>query len=114
MELTECLDSVLSGDTLAVLQAFYSGRTDALSRFADMKSGMASTHIEFPLSMSMFAEDWNASQFWYNDATATLLAKLLLTNATHETSIAVLSCPSVFIQLKNLTVTNSDILDVDC
>lgn len=71
-------------------------------------------NIEYPISMSMFAEDWNASQFWYTDATATLLAKQLLRGATHETNIAVLSCPSVFIQLKNLTVTIPDILYCAC
>jgi hypothetical protein len=65
------------------------------------------THFEYPLSMSMFAEDWNQSQFWYNDTTATALAKQLLENATHETNIAVVSCPSVFVQLKNLIVTTS-------
>lgn len=110
--MAECLDSVLSGDTLALLQSFYSGRDDALSRFADIKSGTTSTHISYPLSMSMFAEDWNASQFWYNDATATSLAKQLLESATSETSIAVLSCPSVFVQLKNLTVIIPDVLGV--
>lgn len=54
--------------------------------------------------MSMFSEDWNASQFWYNDATARLLAKELLAGATRDTGIAVVSCPSVFVQLKNLIV----------
>jgi hypothetical protein len=73
-----------------------------------MKSGVTSTHLSYPLSMSDFAEDWNASQFWYNDATATLLAERLLDGVTHETSIAVVSCPSVFVQMKNLIVITSE------
>jgi Probable N6-adenine methyltransferase len=75
-----------------------------------MKSGAGvttTTHFEYPLSISMFVEDWSQSQFWYNDATATALAKQLLENATHETNIAVVSCPSVFVQMKNLIVIMS-------
>lgn len=55
--------------------------------------------------MEAFTEDWNASQFWYNDETATILAKQLLDKATDDSKIAVVSAPSVFIQLKNLLRT---------
>lgn len=54
--------------------------------------------------MDAFTEDWNASQFWYNDETAMVLAKQLLEGATDDTRIAVVSAPSAFIQLKNLLV----------
>ena len=54
--------------------------------------------------MDAFTEDWNASQFWYSDETAMVLARQLLENATDETRIAVVSAPSAFIQLKNLLV----------
>jgi len=54
--------------------------------------------------MDAFTEDWNASQFWYNDDTATVLARQLLEGATDNTKIAVVSAPSAFIQLKNLLV----------
>jgi EEF1A lysine methyltransferase 1 len=52
--------------------------------------------------MDLFTEDWNASQFWYSDETATRLACALLADSTPETRIAVVSAPSVFLQLKNL------------
>ncbi|PSN62849.1 hypothetical protein BS50DRAFT_130930 [Corynespora cassiicola Philippines] len=52
--------------------------------------------------MEAFTEDWNASQFWYNDETATTLARQLLEDTTDETRIAVVSAPSAFLQLKNL------------
>lgn len=55
--------------------------------------------------MDAFTEDWNVSQFWYSDETATVLAKQLLDGATDETKIAVVSAPSAFIQLKNLLVS---------
>lgn len=58
--------------------------------------------------MDAFTEDWNASQFWYTDAIATTLAKNLLRGCNGETRIAVVSAPSVFLQLKNL-LANSQI-----
>lgn len=62
--------------------------------------------------MDAFTEDWNASQFWYSDETATLLARQLLQDATDDTRIAVVSAPSAFIQLKNLLA--SQLLDSMC
>jgi hypothetical protein len=77
--------------------------------------------------MEAFAEDWNESQFWvrnglflitrlhtdgnaqYSDETATVLAEELLRGADAENSIAVVSAPSVFVQLKNLLVRETGI-----
>ena len=53
-------------------------------------------------SMSMFAEDWNSSQFWYSESTARALAEELLDGATPDTRVALVSAPSVFVQMKNL------------
>jgi hypothetical protein len=64
----------------------------------------AEDDFEGKLSMDAFTEDWNASQFWYNDETAMVLARQLLEGATDDTRIAVVSAPSAFIQLKNLLV----------
>lgn len=65
--------------------------------------------------MEAFAEDWNESQFWYSDETALTLAEELLINAFSDAGadnegrcvIAVVSAPSVFVQLKNLLVSFS-------
>ncbi len=69
-----------------------------------MKS-QAEDDFEGKLSMEAFTEDWNVSQFWYSDETATVLARQLLDGATDDTRIAVVSAPSAFIQLKNLLVS---------
>ena len=61
--------------------------------------------------MDAFTEDWNVSQFWYSDETATVLARQLLDGATDETKIAVVSAPSAFIQLKNLLVSRELVHD---
>ncbi|KAL2264003.1 hypothetical protein VTK26DRAFT_3558 [Humicola hyalothermophila] len=54
------------------------------------------------LSIEAFTEDWNKSQFWYSDETASLFAKALLDGATADTTIAVVSAPSVFVALRNI------------
>lgn len=94
----------LSGDALAALQQFYGERDERAKQFEDLKA-KAEDDFDGKLSMDVFTEDWNASQFWYSDETATVLAKQLLDGATDGTRIAVVSAPSAFIQLKNLIVS---------
>ncbi|CAI6338790.1 unnamed protein product [Periconia digitata] len=97
----------LSSDALSALQDFYTERDTRQKQFEDLQ---ANAEDEFDqveaggkkLTMEAFTEDWNASQFWYHDDTATALARQLLHNATDSTRIAVVSAPSAFIQLKNL------------
>ncbi|KAI4245740.1 MAG: hypothetical protein L6R40_002268 [Gallowayella cf. fulva] len=98
----------LSADTLAVLEDFYSEREQNEKRFEELKVQTEQNRLEEPLSMTMFSEDWNASQFWYSDQTAVLLAEQLLEGSTNDTRIAVVSAPSVFIQIKNLLRSLSD------
>ena len=89
----------LSQHALAALQEFYAERNDQEKRFEELKQNAG---MDGKLSMELFSEDWNSSQFWYSDATAALLAKQLLADATPETLIAVVSAPSVYVQLHNL------------
>ncbi|KAI4097169.1 MAG: hypothetical protein LQ348_000023 [Seirophora lacunosa] len=97
----------LPADTLAALGEFYSEREQNEKRLENLKAQMEQQQPQSPLSMKMFMEDWNASQFWYSDETATLLAQQLLDGATVDTRIAVVSAPSVFVQCKNLLVRNA-------
>ncbi|OAL45998.1 hypothetical protein IQ07DRAFT_590785 [Pyrenochaeta sp. DS3sAY3a] len=91
----------LSSGALDALKEFYGERDARNKQFEDLKS-QAENDFEGKLSMDAFTEDWNASQFWYSDETATILARQLLQDATDDTRIAVVSAPSAFIQLKNL------------
>lgn len=54
----------LHGDTLTALQEFYSEREFQEKRFQDLKSDVEQKSSQAQLSMEMFSEDWNASQFW--------------------------------------------------
>ena len=95
----------LPSDTLALLQAFQDEKLTREKQFEDLKlqaeSDFEATQ-DGKLSMDLFIEDWNTSQFWYTDATARILARQLLEGAGVDSNIAVVSAPSVYIQLRNL------------
>ncbi|KAL2024763.1 hypothetical protein VTK56DRAFT_5584 [Thermocarpiscus australiensis] len=94
----------LSSSTLNALKEFYAERDARAEQFAKLKAQAEEQHAAAsqPLSMDAFTEDWNESQFWYSDETASLLARQLLDGATAETTIGVVSAPSVFVALKNI------------
>ncbi|KAJ9134734.1 Protein-lysine N-methyltransferase EFM5 [Pleurostoma richardsiae] len=94
----------LSSHALDALKDFYADRDARAKQFEQLKAvaeDEASSREQQPLSMEAFTEDWNESQFWYSDETATLLAQQLLDDATADSHIAVVSAPSVFVALKN-------------
>ncbi|KAI9884860.1 MAG: DASH complex subunit dam1 [Watsoniomyces obsoletus] len=97
----------LSLEAQNALQSFLTERHQHQAQFDELRArstqdtpnnGDPTTMI----SMEAFAEDWNASQFWYDDATATTLAEQLLDEANQHSCIAVVSAPSVFVKLKHL------------
>ncbi|OTA99949.1 hypothetical protein M426DRAFT_324687 [Hypoxylon sp. CI-4A] len=95
----------LSSDALAALKEFYGERDAHAEKFEKLKAAAEEQHDAAgsqPLSMEAFTEDWNESQFWYSDETATLLAKQLLDGVREDEVVAVVSAPSVFVALKNL------------
>lgn len=95
----------LSSHALDALKDFYADRDARAKQFEELKAVSeeeASGRAQQPLSMEAFTEDWNESQFWYSEETANLLARELLDGATEETTIAVVSAPSVFVALKNI------------
>lgn len=102
----------LPSDTLALLNDFLADKDTKAKRFEDLK---AKAEEDFAtaqygrLSMDMFGEDWNASQFWYTDQTARTLAEQLLDGATEGSRIAIVSAPSVYVALRNILAENSDV-----
>ncbi|KAK4108206.1 hypothetical protein N656DRAFT_446691 [Canariomyces notabilis] len=102
----------LSSSTLDALKQFYAERDARAEQFAKLKAQAEEQHAAAAtnagqLSIEAFTEDWNESQFWYSDETASLLARELLDGATSDMTIAVVSAPSVFVALKNILNTSS-------
>lgn len=100
--------SQLSAATLAALANFNTEKAAHSSAFESLKANAESDFDNAStqqVSMDMFAEDWNVSQFWYTDATALTLAKQLLEGTDENSVVAVVSAPSVFVQVRNLIVS---------
>ena len=95
----------LPADTLALLDSFAAEKNARAKKFEELKLQSESdfdASKASKLSMDLFHEDWNASQFWYTDDTARTLAKQLLQDVTPSSCIAVVSAPSVYIALRNI------------
>ncbi|KAI9773463.1 MAG: hypothetical protein M1840_007680 [Geoglossum simile] len=117
----------LSKSTLEALSQFYNERDDRQKQFEGLKAQAAEDADFSSISMELFAEDWNASQFWvclcfcvvsldnsdgikpqYDDETASVLATYLLEDVKDNSAIAVISAPSVFVQIKKLLASKAD------
>ncbi|KAK4452068.1 putative N6-adenine methyltransferase-domain-containing protein [Podospora aff. communis PSN243] len=93
----------LSSSALDALKEFYAERDAHAEKFAKLQADAEERlHGQAPLSMDLFAEDWNKSQFWYSEETANQYARQLLEGATEDMTIAILSAPSVFVALMNI------------
>ncbi|RNJ53810.1 hypothetical protein D7B24_001333 [Verticillium nonalfalfae] len=93
----------LSSHALAALAEFNAEKDAHQKRFEELNAKAEENAARnVPLSMSVFEEDWNKSQFWYSDETALAYAGELLRDADETDTVAVVSAPSVFIALRNL------------
>ncbi|KAM0324540.1 hypothetical protein ACHAQA_007925 [Verticillium albo-atrum] len=93
----------LSSHALAALAEFNAEKDAHKRRFEALNAKAEADAIaDVPLSMAIFEEDWNKSQFWYSDETAMAYANELLRDADETDTVAVISTPSVFVALKNL------------
>lgn len=75
--------STLSSDAITALQEFYAEKELADKRFEDLKAEMAQSALKTPLTMEMFLEDWNASQFWVQHSSPRCL-RSILTNSVQQ------------------------------
>lgn len=99
-------DLSLPADTLQLLADFAAEQDANVKAFEDLKletvEDCGKAAADGKLTMDVFTEDWNASQFWYTDATARVYAEQLLDGATSDSSIAIVSTPSVYVALRNV------------
>ena len=87
----------LSAAALAALGAFYQEREEAEKRFRELA---AAAEDAFVVGTKAIAEDWQLSQFWYDDATAETLARLSLKHAGNDGLILCISAPTAFAKIK--------------
>nr|CAG8439191.1 9162_t:CDS:2 [Entrophospora candida] len=53
------------------------------------------------INMEYFKEDWQLSQFWYNEETTDMIIQEIINNTTTKSRIACISTPTVFVKLKS-------------
>ena len=84
----------MSAETFAALQEFYTEEEQRESVKAQIEQ------VSSAKSMECFQEDWNLSQFWYDEDTAFNLAKVLVKMAGKDGKIACISAPTAFVAIK--------------
>ncbi|KAG5355381.1 Protein-lysine N-methyltransferase EFM5 [Yarrowia sp. C11] len=95
----------LSASTLAALMDFQNEQEEREQKFAELHKQAEEDFDKLcdgSKDIQDFEEDWQLSQFWYNNATATKLARELLEGADKDTVIAIVSAPSVYAAMKAL------------
>ncbi|BFZ59125.1 Protein-lysine N-methyltransferase efm5 [Saitoella coloradoensis] len=101
----------LSASSLAALQSFLVEQQAQKDKFDELEkkaqerfdaTRAAEEEDEDEVTMELFKEDWQLSQFWYSNETSEWLSRRLLHNATNDTKIAVLSAPSAFAKLRTM------------
>ncbi|KAH3738335.1 EEF1A lysine methyltransferase 1-like [Dreissena polymorpha] len=91
----------LSADTLAALQAFYEEQAERQQQEAAIQEGK--------ISKGSLQEDWQLSQFWYTDETATRLAEEALSVMGDNGKIACISSPTAYKKIKELCPPNCEV-----
>ncbi|RIA91724.1 putative N6-adenine methyltransferase-domain-containing protein [Glomus cerebriforme] len=54
------------------------------------------------INIEFFKEDWQLSQFWYDEETSNTLAQEILANTSPDSRIACISAPTAFVKLKSI------------
>ncbi|ESO01522.1 hypothetical protein HELRODRAFT_157178 [Helobdella robusta] len=83
----------LSAETLAALQEFY---LEEEQRNMEEDAAISSTNTNMP------KEDWQLSQFWYDEGTARTLANECISSVGENGRVAFISSPTIFAKLKEL------------
>lgn len=91
----------LSSHALAALQEFKKEEKDRLETFEKLYKQSEEKFEERKLTIDLFQEDWQLSQFWYSDETSNILGKALLEGADEDTVIVIASAPAVYAAIKN-------------
>lgn len=89
-------DLVLSAHALAALLQFRAEESERKDAFEKLQRQLEERFQRQRFSIDAFKEDWQLSQFWYTEATATVLARALLEGADENTVVCIASAPSVY------------------
>lgn len=93
----------LSADSLAALQSFLAEKQEQDDRFAKLQENAHEAFEESQkITMDYFQEDWQLSQFWYNDDTAGFLAQTAIDHTTEDDIVVFISSPTAYVAYRNM------------
>ncbi|KAJ2785045.1 Protein-lysine N-methyltransferase efm5 [Coemansia javaensis] len=93
----------LSADTLAALQSFLDEKQEQDERFARLQANADEAFRgTAKVNMAVFQEDWQLSQFWYDQPTADFLAERALAGTQAGDHIAFISSPTAYVAFHNM------------
>ncbi|CAH0728642.1 unnamed protein product, partial [Brenthis ino] len=84
----------LSAETFAALQEFYSEQQKRQEILEKLESKQQLNEN------IIFEENWQLSQFWYNEATVQALVKVIDKSLPDSGKVALISCPTLFVPVK--------------
>ncbi|KAG0308878.1 EEF1A lysine methyltransferase 1 [Dissophora globulifera] len=64
--------------------------------------------IKKEITIDFFREDWQLSQFWYDDATSESLAREILDNTDGNSIVCCISSPTVYVKLMSMDPPNTN------
>ncbi|KAJ2354831.1 Protein-lysine N-methyltransferase efm5 [Coemansia sp. RSA 2618] len=92
----------LSADTLAILQSFLEEKQEQDERFAKLQENADEVfQSNQKIDMSYFQEDWQLSQFWYDDTSSDFIAERAYQNTNDGDYIAFISSPTAYVTFRN-------------
>ncbi|KAG0342068.1 hypothetical protein BG004_005764 [Podila humilis] len=90
----------LSEETRKILQQVMAEKEAETERFEALKRQAENEFDQVKQAdMSLFTENWQLSQFWYDDETSRELGQEALDNTDETSTIVCISSPSAFVKL---------------
>ncbi|KAG0368499.1 putative N6-adenine methyltransferase-domain-containing protein [Gamsiella multidivaricata] len=112
-------DLELSPETLRALQQVMQEQQDQQERFEKLRQQAEerfdqaqendTESKELPaVTMDFFREDWQLSQFWYDDATSEKLAREILDQTDANSVVCCISSPTAYVKLMSMNPPNTN------
>ncbi|KAF9087368.1 hypothetical protein BGX23_008180 [Mortierella sp. AD031] len=100
----------LSAETLRILQQVMQEQQEQQDRFEQLRQQAEERFDEAQesnkdlskITMDFFREDWQLSQFWYDENTSEQLAREILDNTDKDSIVCCISSPTAYVKLMSL------------
>ncbi|KAG0072404.1 hypothetical protein BGZ89_006432 [Linnemannia elongata] len=114
----------LSSETLKILQQVMQEQQEQQERFEKLRQQAEDRFDEAQesnkdlsqITMDFFREDWQLSQFWYDDNTSEQLAREVLENTDKDSLVCCISSPTAYVKLMSMkppTQNNNFLFEYD-